>query len=356
MTAGMTMAHHTPSHLFYQIVSAFKSLLPQRIWDTIVRLTNLSMTAPSGLVPWKSEDINRSLLDMVMLFRLVVQRPQEVDLRSMLSLGDGELREALSQILADAAASSSRALAALADDLPTETLAPIDDAQSPAWHRALDDHFNLHRILDETTGHHYGPVDTWFLNGQFAPQCSLPRQVTLTADRNSWEATIVSNWRDHADLQFPFFLHYVNPMPPGGRSPGHIGSVLIVQMPVVHHAAVLLTRSIHIDHTIDHQHLAVYTLNRLSAASVRNLAVPPSLAVSRTFAVRRNGLLLSEEAPQQIADGENIVIESTSSSSSFDEASYMQVFPLQPSRTTKAVANQPLRHFLLKSRCQKWPC
>ena len=214
--------------------------------------------------------------------------------------------------------------------MPTETIQPFDEAIQPEWHTALAEQFAHRHLVDDNTGNAVGFVITWFLNGQFAPQCSIPRQASLSDDRTSWEATIVAMWQDHADLQFPFFLHYVAPEPPGDHIPGRLGHILIVQMPVVHHAAVLLTRSIQTDEATECLHLAVYILNRLSAGSARFLVVPPPLLARLSFSVRRDGIAFPEEIPQRISNGENIIVDSVSSSSPSDESCQLQVLGMTP--------------------------
>ena len=171
-------------------------------------------------------------------FGLVVQRPQEVDIRALLALGDDELRHSLAEVLDDAAAAGSRASASRAPVMPTETITPIDDGWRPDWFNSVAERFRLFGLSA-------GIVHTWFLNGQFAPQCPHSRQVALSDDSTAWEALLVAAWHDHADVQLPCFLHFVDPAPPGATSTSQIGHVIIVQLPLENYAAVLLARNLY---------------------------------------------------------------------------------------------------------------
>ena len=250
-------------------------------------------------------------------FRLVVQRPQEVDIQAMLALGDDELRHSLVEVLEDAAAAGARASASRMPVMPTETITPTDDGWRPDWFNSVAERFRLFGLTA-------GIVHTWFLNGQYSPQCPHSRQVALSDDNTAWEALLVAAWHDHADVQLPFFLHFVDPAPPGALSTSHIGHVIVVQQPLENYAAVLLTRNLYSGDELEHHHTAVYTSNRLSAVSARALMLAPDQARGQQFQVRIGSLRFPEQGAPRIGDGDNIVVE-PADDPAHDELNLLQV-------------------------------
>eukprot|EP00435_Cladocopium_sp_Y103_P071897 s590_g38.t1 len=239
-------------------------------------------------------------------FKLRVRRPREFELSR--SMTTAELRDVLNQALADAATFEHQPTSSTSSQtgthLPLEVIMPIDDDWRPEWHDSISSLFISSPSASPLT------ISTWFLEGHAAPRCILPRLINLHDTPDMWESLIISAWEDHVDLMQPVFIHFVDPSPPTASSHFPAGHILIVQRPLSHHAAFLLTEFWPGTEQPVRGHVAIYSADRLSFHSAI-LALPSSTTPTdqQKVVVRRGRLHFPVEGAPRIGDGDSIVVE-----------------------------------------------
>lgn len=146
--------------------------------------------------------------------RLHIHRPQEFDVEALRFAEDAEIRQALASAFADASHFLPQLASSSLEPAVAETITPVNALWCPDWHNSLASAFDTINEPETDSNLHRALVVTWYLNGQYEPQCGIPRTVRLSACRADWERTIIAAWTDHVDRRFPFHFHFVvRPMP-----------------------------------------------------------------------------------------------------------------------------------------------
>eukprot|EP00435_Cladocopium_sp_Y103_P052083 s55_g16.t1 len=239
-------------------------------------------------------------------FRLKVRRPLEVAITDWRALSLDDLRHVLSQTLSDAEAFQPppEATAPMPHALPMEVIHPVNDTWQPEWIDAIE--------AAQVRAHHtprINPlrVNTWFLDGNHAPRSIFARSILLPLEVTQWEAVLLNAWTDHIDVHTPCFLHFVDPSPPAAAHDTAIGHILIVQNPIEHHAAILLSAIWPHDSERDPVHSALYTIDRLSAsAAITLLPFALTHSFSLSTRVRRGSLVFPVTGSPRIGNGDCI--------------------------------------------------
>ena len=134
--------------------------------------------------------------------------------------------------------------------------------------------------------------------------------MRLSANQADWERTIITAWTDHVDTRYPFFLHYVEPVPDSTLGITYVGHILLVQLPFVNYAAFLLTALPPADEFgSQSSQVAVYSLNRLSASSASTLVPHIPDSARFTTRVRRGRLIFPQSGVPRVGDGDHITVE-----------------------------------------------
>eukprot|EP00435_Cladocopium_sp_Y103_P046037 s104_g13.t1 len=272
-------------------------------------------------------------------FRFRVRRPLEVDLAAFREYNVDELRNALTLTLEDAATFSQTPEPNSAPSPPIEVISFDASDRNAPWYRSLHDAIDGALILSAMDYDYTAlGVETWYLDGNYAPRSLHSRTVQLLADPATWETSIIDAWQDHVDLSTPWMLHFVDPQPPGTRYATHLGHILLLQHSIDHHAALLLSAVWPMNLNREPIHSAVYTVNNLNANQAFNLL--PFTANVQSFQVRRGAIPFHATVRQPVDNGDNLVVvilDPARSSTSVDDDTTL--FQLSVLHTT---SNQPI--------------
>ena len=83
-------------------------------------------------------------------------------------------------------------------------------------------------------------VVVWFLDAVRMPECHLARAASLHEDFTQWSEEILRVWQDFIRPDMALNAYLVQPQPPA-MEPGVLGHVILMQQPIIHACAVLLS-------------------------------------------------------------------------------------------------------------------
>ena len=295
------------------------------------------------------------------MFKLLIHRGVEPGLSELRLLDDDQLRSRLHDMLSPQFPLPIQE-AAVTDD-PVDAGIPDPPTYLPDWINELQLAFDHHAAIEREDE---GPVayfSTWFLNGRFEPHCGLSRTVRLRSDFTAWTRALLDEWRDHLDSQWHPHLYFVDPPPVSTPTQSIAGHVVILQEPVPHYAAIVL--SIHVPGSPlpAIQHLATYVPEWLTVAqAVFMFGIPAT--ESDSWTARRGRLRFTPTERHRVGNGDAITLEPAiarepEASSALpdvdqDESTFLQTSPTM--FTPAVVKEYPARRVIPKVQISLQAC
>eukprot|EP00435_Cladocopium_sp_Y103_P025065 s1548_g6.t1 len=177
----------------------------------------------------------------------------------------------------------------------------------PEWILALRRIFEQQAKTEDVWEGPFIDILVWFLHGQNAESCRVPKVVRLDRAQFTWRTSIIFATLEGIQRGTPTDIFVVHPSPPRFAGHTHAAHVLVTQMIPSDLRAVLMSTNPVYD-TEEPRQFAYVVPRRMSAADVRS-AMASSFRSSSCHIVWRGQHRFHDNQPTELSNGDGIVIE-----------------------------------------------